>query len=106
MTTTIKFVAIVLFTITASIVALPARASAPGLTVRIVDTSAVERSIGACDSGYMLRDESSSGSRPIAFHGGEATLSMSIGSPMVAPAFYCAGRHIGFPSNGVAVEMR
>jgi hypothetical protein len=88
------------------VIALPARASAPGLTVRIVDRSAVEASVGSCPSGYTLRDESDSGSRPVAFHDGEATLSTRIGSSMVAPAFYCAGSRIGFPHAGVELEMR
>ncbi len=88
------------------VLAIPARASAPGLTVRIVDRSAVEASIGSCPSGYQLRDAGNSGSSLVPFRGGEATLSQRVGSATVTPQFYCAGERLGFPHAGVEIEMR
>lgn len=98
--------ATVAFAAVSIILTLPARASAPGLTVRIVNSTAVERSIGACDSGYTVRDESAAGSHHVAFRDGEATLTTRIGSSTVAPMFYCAGERLGFPHAGVEIEMR
>lgn len=97
--------ATVAFAAVSIILTLPARASAPGLTVRITDATAVERSIGSCPSGYQLRDAGNSGSSLVPFRSGEATLSQRLGSATVTPQFYCAGERLGFPHAGVEIEM-
>lgn len=75
------------------------------VTVRITDMAAVERSIGACDSEYALRDENNAGSGLVAFRGGRATLHSPIAGDPVAPMFYCEGARVGFPSTGIEFQV-
>ncbi len=110
MTTTFNNALIIALTAFLSIAAMiavtaTARANAPGMTVRITDSAAVEHSIGRCDSGYQLRDVGNSGSPLVPFRNGEATVTQRLGTSMVAPMFYCAGERLGFPHAGVELEM-
>lgn len=102
MNTTTKFFALVLTIVVSLFAVAPASASAPSVTVRITDMSAVESSLGSCPSGYQLRNEADGGSRLVAFRGGEATLRASTAGGSIAPWFYCAGEAMErFPSSGI-----
>lgn len=74
------------------------------MSVRVTDIRAVEAELGSCESGFQVRNELDAGSALVPLRNGRATLSSRLDN-MIAPAFYCAGERLGYPTSGVELEL-